>query len=278
MSPCLWELASAVLRRGLIKVRIVLVFCEGWGVAKLIVLRQSGLERKQILALTQVVREVIDFAPGRAVAKISGKGDTVFVKRFRRSMKPWWKRLFRKPYRSPIFDELEILSRLQALHYPSPEPLMYAESRHPRFHESILVTRFLPGVPLATLSGSDLLAGARLSLALLGRLHSYGIVHGDCNPYNFLIAEEAYVLDFERSGDFTEMGAIDDFKKIILRLRALGLNEVSLSEIALAYSDNVESSAFDVQAMLGELRDEILLAKPTRWRPPQELRFDPLDI
>lgn len=238
---------------------------------KVIVFQKGSLGRKQINALLKLFEGLIEFAPGRAVAKINREGEAVFVKRYRRSMKPWWKRILRKAYRSPLRSEALLLSRLQTLDFPAPRPLMYAESRRPGFHESLLLTGFLPGVPLATLSGEKLQIGARQSLALLGQLHAHGVAHGDCNPYNFLVAEHAYVLDFERAGDFTEHGALEDFKKIMLRLSDLGLDEPSLSEVASAYRSGAGVPAFDVQAALDELRDMTVVRKPTRWRPPQEL-------
>lgn len=240
---------------------------------KLVVFQKDDLGQSQIRALTQVFQGLVDFSPGRAVAKIHGEDGAVFVKRYRRSMKPWWKRLFRKPYHSPLFDEATVLAKLHELRYPSPEPLMYTESHRPGFHESLLLTRHLPGVPLATLAGQELRSGACLSLALLGRLHALGIAHGDCNPYNFLIDTEAYVLDFERSVAFTEAGGIEDFKKIMLRLRALGLGDSDMNAAATAYLDNAGVATFDAHALLAGWRDEVLLVKPTRWRPPQELHL-----
>ncbi|UCJ17303.1 lipopolysaccharide kinase InaA family protein [Pseudomonas sp. MM211] len=242
---------------------------------KVIVFQKGSLERKQINALFTLFEGLIEFAPGRAVAKIYRENDSVFVKRYRRSMKPWWKRILRRGYRSPLRSEAMLLSRLQVLDFPAPKPLMYAESRRPGFHESLLLTGFLPGVPLATLSGDELLVGARQSLALLGQLHAHGIVHGDCNPYNFLVSEHAHLLDFERAGDFTPYGAVEDFKKIMHRLADLGLDESSLSEVAGAYSIGAGAPVFDVQASLLELRGMAFVRKPTRWRPPQELRIAP---
>ncbi|KIQ00502.1 MULTISPECIES: lipopolysaccharide kinase InaA family protein [Pseudomonas] len=240
---------------------------------KTVVFQKGSLGRKQINALLALFEGLVEFAPGRAVAKIYREDDSIFVKRYRRSMKPWWKRILRRPYRSPLRSEAMLLSRLQALAFPAPKPLMYAESRHPGFHESLLLTGFLPGVPLATLSGDRLLTGARQALALLGRLHAHGIVHGDCNPYNFLIAEHAYVLDFERGGDYSQQGAVEDFRKIMLRLDDLGLDASGLSEVAGAYGDAAGTPSFDVQALLDELRGMAFVRKPTRWRPPQELHL-----
>lgn len=238
---------------------------------KVIVFQKDSLGRQQIKALLTLFKGLIEFAPGRAVAKIYREHDSVFVKRFRRSMKPWWKRILRRAYRSPLQSEALLLSRLQAVDFPSPKPLMYAESQRPGFHESFLLTGFLPGVPLATLSGDELQKGARQSLALLGRLHANGIVHGDCNPYNFLIAEQAYVLDFERAGDFNQQGAVEDFTKIMLRLDDLGLGESDLSDLCSIYGDAAGTPAFDIWAQLEELRGQSVIRKPTRWRPPQEL-------
>ena len=167
-----------------------------------------------------------------------------------------------------------MLARLQTLGFAAPQPLLYVEAHKPGFHESALVTRFLPGQPLATLDGEALLAGGRASAALLGRLHACGIVHGDCNPYNFLVADEAFILDFERACDLTVSLAQDDLKKIMLRLRALGLGEAALREVAAAYTDAAGTSGVEAATLLEAWRDETLAAKPTRWRPPQELRIE----
>lgn len=238
---------------------------------KVIVFQKDGLGRQEIEALFTLFEGLIEFAPSRAVARIHRESDSVFVKRFRRSMKPWWKRILRRAYRSPLRSEALLLSKLQALGFPAPKPLMYAETPRPGFHESLLLTGFLPGVPLATLSGDQLQEGARQSLALLGRLHASGIVHGDCNPYNFLISEQAYLLDFERAGDFNEQGAVEDFTKIMLRLADLGLGESDLSDLRCIYGEAAGTPAFDVWAQLDELRGQSLIRKPTRWRPPQDL-------
>lgn len=241
-------------------------------VGKTLVFQNERIGRKQIRALLALLGVLEDFAPGRAVAKIGQGGEALFVKRYRRSMKPWWKRILRRPYQSPLRDEAMLLARLQTLGFPAPEPLLYTEFRRPRFHESLLLTHFLPGVPLATLTGEALLRGAHQALSLLGQLHGHGIAHGDCNPYNFLVAEQAYLLDFERANDFSREAGIDDFKKIMLRLRDLGLSDEVLEALAVSYASAVDSPVLDTRVLLTELHGLSVVRKPTRWRPPQQLQ------
>ncbi len=243
--------------------------------SKTIVFQKELLGRKQIGALLPVFAQLDDFAPGRAVARITRGDDVLFVKRYRRSMKPWWKRILRRPYRSPLRDEAMVLARLHTLGFAAPEPLMYTENRHPRCHESLLLTRFLPGVPLATLMGPQLLRGACQSLSLLGQLHGHGIAHGDCNPYNFLVADETCLLDFERADDFSEEAGVEDLKKILLRLRDLGLSDSELQDVVACYASAIRSPRIDARAVLNELHGMSVACKPTRWRPPQELQSSP---
>ncbi|PZW40901.1 lipopolysaccharide kinase InaA family protein [Pseudomonas sp. URMO17WK12:I2] len=241
-------------------------------VGKTLVFQNERVGRKQIRALLALLVDLEDFAPGRAVARIGQGDEALFVKRYRRSMKPWWKRILRRPYQSPLRNEAMLLARLQTLGFSAPEPLLYTESRHPRFHESLLLTRFLPGVPLATLTGEALQRGAHQALSLLAQLHAHGIAHGDCNPYNFLVAEQAYLLDFERADDFSREAAVDDFKKIMLRLRDLGLSDEVLEALAARYASAVDSPVLDARAILAELQGLSVVRKPTRWRPPQQLQ------
>lgn len=241
-------------------------------VRKTLVFQNERIGRKQIRALLTLLVDLVDFAPGRAVASIGHGNEALFVKRYRRSMKSWWKRILRRPYQSPLRNEAILLARLKTLGFPAPEPLLYTESRHPGFHESLLLTRFLPGVPLATLTGEALQRGAHQALGLLGQLHGHGVAHGDCNPYNFLVAEQAYLLDFERADDFTPEAGIDDFKKIMLRLRDLGLSDSVLEALAARYASATDSPVLDAQAMLAELQGLSVVRKPTRWRPPQHLQ------
>lgn len=241
-------------------------------VGKTLVFQNEHMGRKQIKRLMAPLVDLVDFAPGRAVARIGLGNESLFVKRYRRSMKPWWKRILRRPYHSPLRTEAMVLAKLRTLGFAAPEPLLYTESRHPGFHESLLFTRFLPGVPLATLAGEALQRGAQQALSLLGQLHGHGVVHGDCNPYNFLVADQAYLLDFERAADFSQEAAVDDFKKIMLRLRDLGLSDEMLETLAASYCSATDSPVFDAQAVLAELQGVSVVRKPTRWRPPQELQ------
>ncbi len=98
------------------------------------------------------------------------------------------------------FREFRLLNELYHRGLPVPEPVAAGYwRRSPLFyHASILVRRIPAAKPLSEFTGPDDLETWRAAGACIRRFHDAGVFHADLNCTNILVADQVYLIDFDR--------------------------------------------------------------------------------
>ncbi|MBD9398828.1 lipopolysaccharide kinase InaA family protein [Pseudomonas sp. PDM11] len=211
-----------------------------------------------------------DFADGRSVSGFEVNGERFFVKRYRAPLR-LWRPLRRSKERNAMLNEAMWLQRLESGQVAVPQPWLFMERRVGREVETFLVMSEVVGMPLALLEGEAFIEGALRSIEMIGMLHAQGVSHGDCNLYNFLIADEAHSIDFERAAELTPALAEADVQKFFSRIKARGKAHL-LEQLAQVYLLVQPRPLFDLCELVATTRAREILPVETRWRCPQFVR------
>lgn len=99
--------------------------------------------------------------------------------------------------------EFHLLATLLAQGLPVPEPIAAGyQLKAGLFYQAALLMRRIPDArPLSDFSGPDYLAVWQKAGRCIRRFHDAGVYHADLNCMNVLVADEIYLIDFDR-GEF----------------------------------------------------------------------------
>lgn len=225
-------------------------------------------DKEQALQAFLALRHCLqDFAEGRSVSGFEVNGERFFVKRYRAPLRLWHP-LGRSKVRNAMLNEASWLQRLEGGQLAVPQPWLFMERRAGRQVETFLVMSEVAGMPLALLEGDCFNKGALRSIEMIGTLHAQGVSHGDCNLYNFLIADDVHVIDFERAGELTPALAEADVQKFFSRIKARGQAHL-LEQLAQSYLQVQPRPLFDLCGLVATTQEREILPIETRWRCPQ---------
>jgi tRNA A-37 threonylcarbamoyl transferase component Bud32 len=208
-----------------------------------------------------------DFAEGRSVSGFEVNGERFFVKRYRAPLR-FWHSVGRSKLRRSMLNELHWLQSLEARGFAAPQPWLFMERRTGKQVETFLVMSEIAGIPLALLADHGFERGALRSMEMIAALHAQGVAHGDCNLYNFLVAEDVHVIDFERATELTPKLAEADVQKFLSRIKAEGKAHL-LERLSQAYLKVLPLPLFDLDGLLTKMQACEIPPIITRWRRPQ---------
>ncbi|RBP29117.1 3-deoxy-D-manno-octulosonic acid kinase [Marinobacter pelagius] len=111
------------------------------------------------------------------------------------------------------FVEFRLLHKLFRKGLPVPEPVAAGYSRRGQlfYHASIIIRRIPGARPLAEFASASCVSSWRDAGACVRRFHDAGVFHADLNCMNILVADNVYLIDFDR-GRLMPAGKGDDWK------------------------------------------------------------------
>lgn len=119
------------------------------------------------------------------------------------------------------FAEFQLLFRLREQGLPVPEPIAAGyRKRGPLLYRAALIIRRIPGArPLADFAGEDQEPVWTAAGQCIRRFHDASVFHADLNCLNILVADEVYLIDFDRGRIVTAQDTSDWRQANLNRLR-----------------------------------------------------------
>lgn len=97
------------------------------------------------------------------------------------------------------FSEFRLLHELFHRGFPVPEPVAAGFSRRSLLYQAALIVRRIPSAhPLSDFTSTDHRTTWQSAGACVRRFHDAGVFHADLNCMNILVADQVYLIDFDR--------------------------------------------------------------------------------
>jgi len=125
------------------------------------------------------------------------------------------------------FAEFRLLNTLFRQGLPVPEPVAAGYSRRNQlfYHAAIIVRRIPQARPLSEFASASCISTWRAAGACVRRFHQAGVFHADLNCMNILVADQVYLIDFDR-GRMMPSGGGEDWKAANIGRLARSVNKL----------------------------------------------------